>query len=139
MCELWGIHEVPRVAEGEYLKMLYSLRELQGAGLELEHLALSQSEDYCTELDSFSVLSLGPSVKAMSQDETWAIVPECRSIRNQGEAAVVDPPQDTASGVAVLEGSKSGTEDTQSEMVVPLMASRPGRRGRPLLPDSAGT
>jgi len=31
MCELWGIHEVPRVAEGEYLKMLYTLREVQGA------------------------------------------------------------------------------------------------------------
>jgi len=38
-----GIHEVPRVAEGEYLKMLYSLREVQGAGLELEHLAICQS------------------------------------------------------------------------------------------------
>jgi len=38
-----GIHEVPRIAEGEYLKMLYSLHEMQGAGLELGHLAICQS------------------------------------------------------------------------------------------------
>ena len=38
-----GIDEVPRIVEGEYLKMLYSLREVQGAGLELEHLAICQS------------------------------------------------------------------------------------------------
>ena len=56
MCELWGIHEVPRIAEGEYLKMLYSLHEVQGAGCELRHLAIFQSGGFSTEIKTFCVL-----------------------------------------------------------------------------------
>jgi hypothetical protein len=34
--------------------MLCSLREVQGAGLELEHLAIFQSEGFCTEIRTLS-------------------------------------------------------------------------------------
>lgn len=38
-----GRNEVPRLVEGNYHRTLYSLNEVQGAGCETRHLAISQS------------------------------------------------------------------------------------------------